>query len=104
MDILALSVWMRYLEIAGTRWAFPPNAYQGDYVRDMAQRLHASTSTLYLHSAQAVLRGVPPAESDPEAHLDALIANAKNLLGTEYAVLHEFVLTEQLADCRGDLL
>ena len=36
MDILALSTWLRYLELAGERVPFPPNAYQGEYVRDMA--------------------------------------------------------------------
>ena len=36
MDILALSTWLRYLELGGESVRFPPNAYQGDYVRDMA--------------------------------------------------------------------
>ena len=38
MDILALSTWLRYLELQGVAVPFPPNAYQGDYVRDMARR------------------------------------------------------------------
>ena len=104
MDILALSVWMRYLDMAGSRLSFPPNAYQGDYVHDMARQLHAAQNTRYEHSAEAVLGGVPSIEADPEAHLDGLIANAKRLLGADYASLHDFVLTEQLGDCRSDLL
>lgn len=104
MDILGLSVWLRYLDIAGTLLPFPPNAYQGDYVRDMARQLHGAQDTRYVHPADAVLHGVPSIDADPEAHLDALIANAKRLLGAEYASLHDFVLTEQLADCRSDLL
>ena len=104
MDILALSVWMRYLEIAGTRLSFPPNAYQGDYVREMAHQLHRTQNSRYAHPAEGVLGGVPSPETDPEAHLDALIANAKRLLGADYATLHDFVLTEQLGDCRNDLL
>ncbi len=104
MDILVVSVWMRYLEIAGTRLSFPPNAYQGGYVRDMARQLHGAKSKHYLHSAESVLGGVPSIDADPEAHLDALIANAKRLLGAEYASVHDFVLTEQLGDCRNDLL
>ena len=104
MDILALSVWMRYLDMAGSRLSFPPNAYQGDYVHDMARQLHAAQNTRYEHSAEAVLGGVPSIEADPEAHLDGLIANAKRLLGADYASLHAFVLTEQLGDCRNDLL
>jgi arginyl-tRNA synthetase len=104
MDILALSVWMRYLEITGTHLSFPPNAYQGDYVRDMARQLQGAQNTRYVYPAKAVLDGVPSIEADPEAHLDGLIANAKRLLGKDYASLHDFVLTEQLGDCRGDLL
>ena len=104
MDILALSVWLRYLEISGARLAFPPNAYQGDYVRDMARQLQAAQKTRYVHSAESVLGGVPSIEADPEAHLDGLIVNAKRLLGADYASLHDFVLNEQLGDCRSDLL
>jgi len=83
MDILALSVWLRYLEISGARLAFPPNAYQGDYVRDMARQLQAAQKTRYVHSAESVLGGVPSIEADPEAHLDGLIVNAKRLLGAD---------------------
>ena len=36
MDILALSTWLRYLALSGINVPFPPNAYQGDYVRGMA--------------------------------------------------------------------
>jgi arginyl-tRNA synthetase len=104
MDILAMSVWMRYLDAAGARLPFPPNAYQGDYVRDMARQLQAAQGTRYVHPAEDVLGGVPAIEADPEAHLDGLIANTKRLLGADYAGLHDFVLTEQLGDCRSDLI
>ncbi|HKB82608.1 MAG TPA: arginine--tRNA ligase [Burkholderiales bacterium] len=104
MDILALSVWMRYLEITGTPLSFPANAYQGDYVCDMARRLFEAQGRRYVHSAAAALGGVSSLEADPEAHLDALIANAKRLLGADYTSLHGFALTEQLDDCRNDLL
>jgi arginyl-tRNA synthetase len=39
MDILGLSTWLRYLELHGVAVPFPPNAYQGDYVRDMAEQM-----------------------------------------------------------------
>jgi len=104
MDILALSVWLRYLELGGVLLAFPSNAYQGDYVRDMAAQLRDGEHAHWLRSAAEVLQGVPPAETAPEDHLDSLIANAKRLLGAQYLRLHDFVLTEQLADCRNDLV
>src|SRR3990170_2485061 len=42
MDILALSTWLRYLEQGGTRVAFPANAYQGNYVSQMAQQIRTA--------------------------------------------------------------
>jgi len=103
MDILALSTWLRYLERFGERVPFPPNAYQGDYVRDMAAQIEEAHGNRYLHPAKAVLACVPPLEDDAEAHLDALIAAAKDLLGEDWAYIHQHALSEQLADCRADL-
>jgi arginyl-tRNA synthetase len=73
-------------------------------VRDMARQLQAAQKARYVHSAESVSGGVPSIEADPEAHLDGLIVNAKRLLGADYASLHDFVLNEQLGDCRSDLL
>lgn len=114
MDILAVSTWLRYLELCGHDFPFPPNAYQGDYVREMAVMLRDAHGDRLLPGGLEALRndtpGLPPAErSDDEAkaqreqHLDALIRLARQLLGTEYAWLHDFVLTEQLGGCREDL-
>jgi arginyl-tRNA synthetase len=103
MDILALSTWLRYLEIAGQTVPFPGNGYQGDYVREMAAQIHAAHGRRYVHPVDAALKDVPAADSNPEEHLDGLIANAKHLLGSDYAYVHDFVLNEQLGDCRNDL-
>ena len=113
MDILALSTWLRYLELHGEVVPFPPNAYQGDYVKDMARLLIAVHGAKYKHSASNVLLDVPPlpeatcddakATAAREGHLDALIAKAKTLLGADYEVVHQHALTEQLDDCRDDL-
>jgi arginyl-tRNA synthetase len=103
MDILALSTWLRYLQLAGEAVPFPPNAYQGDYVRDMAQQILAAHDKHYVRPAGQVLAGVADAAADAEAHLDGLIANAKHLLGGDYEYIHGHALNEQLADCRDDL-
>ena len=103
MDILGVSTWLRYLDIHGEAIPFPPNAYQGDYVRDMAQQITEAHGTRYVHPAAAVLACVPPADADAEAHLDGLIAAAKDLLGEEWFYIHQHALSEQLADCREDL-
>jgi len=116
MDILAVSAWLRYLDLFGESVPFPPNAYQGDYVHDMARQMREAHGDKYLHPAAAVLACVPPAPMRPddgnfsaeekerlEVHLDGLIAAGKDLLGEDWAYVHQHVLTEQLADGRADL-
>jgi arginyl-tRNA synthetase len=111
MDILALSTWMRYLELNGITSFFPANAYRGEYVRDMARLIHKAHNGRYVHDPALLLEGVRPgkgagehAEPDAEAQLDGLIASVKKLLGEDYAYIHDFVLAEQLGDCRNDLM
>jgi arginyl-tRNA synthetase len=104
MDILALSTWLRYLEVAGQNPAFPENAYQGDYVRAMATSIYQQHAARYVHAVEQLYLDVPVADIDAEAHLDALISNAKKVLGPDYRYIHDFALTEQLGDCRNDLL
>jgi len=103
MDILALSAWLRYLALHGVSVPFPPNAYQGNYVSDMAQQISAAHGERYVRAAAEAMHGAPPVEEDADTHLDTLIANCKKLLGEDYAYIHNHVLTEQLGDCRNDL-
>ncbi len=113
MDILAVSTWLRYLELRGENVPFPPNAYQGDYVREMARQMRAAHGDKYVRHAADVVAGTPglperersddEAKAQRETHLDALIANAKRLLGEEWNYVHNHVLTEQLEDGRSDL-
>ena len=39
MEILAASVWLRYLERCGERFEFPSNGYRGDYLLPIADEL-----------------------------------------------------------------
>ena len=104
MDILTLSTWLRYLDLCGETAVFPGNAYQGDYVRNMAEDIFHLQAYRYHRETAAVFAAVPDFEQAPDAHLDRLIANAKGLLGEEdYQEIHGFVLTAQLNDCREDL-
>jgi arginyl-tRNA synthetase len=103
MDILALSTWLRYLELAGVVLPFPPNGYQGDYVRAMAESLWAEHSSRFVRAAADVMDVAPNQTEAPEAYLDALIQRAKSLLGADYDVVHGHALNAQLADIRDDL-
>ena len=113
MDILAVSTWTRYLDQHGVTVDYPPNAYQGDYVRDMARQLTNAHGDKYVRAKAAVLEGTPglpeasraddEAKAQREHHLDALIANGKALLGEDWPYVHQHALSEQLADGRDDL-
>ena len=102
MDILAVSAWLRYLELFDEPLPFPPNAYQGGYVREMAEQVKQAHGDRYVHPAEAVLACVPDTE-DAEARLDGMILAGKDLLGEDWAYIHGHVLSEQMADCRADL-
>jgi arginyl-tRNA synthetase len=103
MDILALSTWLRYLELGGETVGFPPNAYQGDYVRDMAAELRKADGARYHRTWSQASACAADVGADPERHLDDLIANAKQLLDADFDRVHRHALDTQLNDCREDL-
>ena len=107
MDILATSVWLRYLELNGQNVPFPSNGYQGEYVRDMAKLIYKAHGSNYVPQHEMLTSTVTSEikeEGAAEILLDQLISEAKNSLGQDYVYIHNFVLTEQLSDCRNDLM
>ena len=109
MDILATSVWLRYLELCGEEIVFPVNGYKGDYVFDIAATVHREHGTAFHHLAANVYTDIPPdetlaGEGDKEQHIDALIERAKQLLGPQdYRIVFDAGLETILADIRHDL-
>ncbi|MDD2724909.1 MAG: arginine--tRNA ligase [Methylovulum sp.] len=107
MDILATSIWLRYLEECGEVLPFPSNAYRGDYVRDIARDIHQNAGNDYRRPAALVQEDIPadePQGGDKETHIDALIARAKTLLGTNlYRDFFQIGLKNILADIKDDL-
>jgi arginyl-tRNA synthetase len=104
MDILALSVWLRYLELCGEQPALPAGAYQGDYVWDIAAALHRNRGAALQHPVTALTLGLESATEEAEARLDAIIARAKDLLGPQhYEEVFRQGLDTILADIRADL-
>jgi arginyl-tRNA synthetase len=107
MDILSLSAWVRYLELCGEAVPFPPNGYQGEYVRTRAAELEAIDGARFRRPASDVLAGLPAApegdEKAVEARMDALIERARGLLGEDFEHLTRFVLERQLEEIRDVL-
>jgi arginyl-tRNA synthetase len=97
MDILAVSVWFRYAEHLGVRHELPGNAYQGDYVRDIAASLAQRHGKALLVDLQ--LTGA----ADPEAELDMAIAALKDKLGDGFTTVLDAALHSVLDDIKDDL-
>ncbi len=107
MDILAVSIWLRYLEECGEVVTFPCNGYRGEYIRDIAFNIHNNTGNEYRHPAELVIEDIPadePHGGDKELHIDALIVRAKTLLGDSlYRDLFQAGLNVILDDIKDDL-
>jgi len=108
MDILATSVWFRYLELCGETLPFPANGYKSDdYVWDIAATIHRTHGDAFRHTAATVLADLPPDEpqgGDKELYFDALIVRAKQLLGDKgYRIVFDTGLDTILADIKQDL-
>ena len=106
MDILAVSVWLRYLELCGETLPFPQNGYRGDYLRPVAQALHARDGAALHRPAAALLADLPadaPA-GDKDKYIDAIIERAQALLGADgFRRVLDFGLEQMLAEVRDDL-
>ena len=117
MDILATSIWLRYLELCGEVLRFPSNGYQGNYVWDIAATLHRTLGRALWVAAGTVFDALPAdapnAEEqaagmgptgNKETHIDGVIGRAKQWLGeTRYRTVFDEGLRAILEDIRDDL-
>jgi arginyl-tRNA synthetase len=107
MDILAVSVLLRYLEMLDEKILFPANAYKGDYVFEIADKIKQNHGKKYHIPAATIFHDLPRDEADggdKEIYIDAIIHNVKENLGTSaYRQLHDLSLDSILQDIREDL-
>jgi len=102
MDILAVSVWLRYLQHCGQEIPFPDNAYQGDYINDIAVALHLECADKFLKRPEKILPLFE--EEDPEIKIDKLIKHCIDGLGEEnYRIVFDAGLNSILATIKNDL-
>ncbi|MDP9009766.1 MAG: arginine--tRNA ligase [Pseudomonadota bacterium] len=106
-DILAVSAWLRYLERCGEQFTFPSNAYVGEYLVAVGERLFAVEGEALKHSAAEVFKDLPPDEpqgGDKDVYIDALMTRARALIGEEaFARVLRTSLDGIVGDIREDL-
>lgn len=110
-DVLAVSVYLRYLEACGEAVRIPSRAYPADYVRVCGSNLFTHFGREFFRPYADVVKGLPDdpeGEGDDikarkEAYLDAIIARMRELLGEDYRTVQDFGLNAQLHDIRATL-
>lgn len=111
MDILALSVYWRYLEICDAPRALPQGLYQGDYVTGIARSLRDEEGVSLIRALEKWLPQEPEVCRHEEVDagtrdkwIDAAIAALRSALGEEgYRKVFAAALDSGLADIRADL-
>lgn len=104
MNILAVSVFIRYLEHTGESVVFPSAGYQGDYISDLGATLFQHAGNSLQVSYDALLAGVPnDSEETKDTHIDGLIQNTKESLGDDWLKPFNLALTAILDDIKDDL-
>jgi arginyl-tRNA synthetase len=107
MDILALSTWLRYLELCNVAVDYPNKCYQGDYVKDIAKEFHVKFGDSIWQECSTMLSdGFSVASiEDEEQQLDLAVDNFKSFVSEKsYDEVHSFTMNYIKEGIRSDLL
>ena len=106
MDILTVSIYLRYLTICGEDLRFPDNGYQGQYINDIAQGIYETSGQKFHLKSDLVFENVcrdGTEGGDKEAHIDQLIEKAKSILGDGFKAVFEVGIESILSGIKNDL-
>jgi arginyl-tRNA synthetase len=107
VDIIAVSVWLRYIEACGEEFRFPENCYKGDYVREIAAELLQQAGQMLVRPEGQVFGNLPPDEPEggnKETYIDAVIGRVKELIGdADFRDVARLALKTIIADMEDDL-
>ena len=103
VNILTVSVWLRYLQQFEEKIIFPDNAYQGNYITDIAVSLKKKYGDKFIAPNVDILNIITKKE-DEDAKIDKLINHCKNVLGEKkYHTIFEMSLASIQSSIEEDL-
>jgi arginyl-tRNA synthetase len=106
MDILTVSIFLRYLSLCGEQIRFPDNGYQGQYINDIADSIVVKSGESFKQSADIVFENICKdgiEGGDKESHIDELIVRAKYLLGDNFQTIFQVGIESILGGIKDDL-
>ena len=100
-DILALSVWLRYLELCGEIVEFPDGAYQGDYILEIAESLSQEDGNAHHHRPDGIMTSLP---NETDARIDLLISRMKECIQkASFSRIQRLAINSLISDIKEDL-
>ena len=106
MDILTVSIFLRYLELSGEKVRFPDNGYQGSYIKEIVGSISERYGDTFQIESTLVFDGICKDGldgGDKESHIDELIARSKDLLGADFKSIFEVGIESILNGIKEDL-
>ena len=106
MDILAVSIYLRYLSLCGEELRFPDNGYQGQYINDIAQVIYDKSGQEFHQKSELVFDNVSKdglEGGDKEIHIDQLIEKSKSTLGDSFKAIFKVGIESILSGIKSDL-
>jgi len=106
MDILAVSIYLRYLSLCGEDLRFPDNGYQGQYINDIAQVIYDNSGQEFHQKSELVFDNASKDGSeggDKEVHIDQLIEKSKSTLGDGFKAIFKVGIESILSGIKSDL-
>lgn len=106
MDILAVSIFLRYISLFNKQIIFPENGYQGRYIKNIAKKIFTKDGDLWLQDDIKLfleLYQTEPQEKDQEKHIDNLIKQSKELLQDNFKTFFKAGMDFILSDIKKDL-
>src|SRR3990167_10142470 len=114
MRNLAISIWLRYLQLYQREFQFPNNIYRGDYIIDIARLLQEKYGDRFLLDQEKIniifLEKINSALPEAELKLalekctDQLVEKTVHALGeSNFAIIRQLGIDEVLTDIKNDL-
>ncbi len=104
MNILSVSLWIRYAQIFDKNIKMLNNGYQGDYLIAIAQNLKKLRSDELFDDDDEIKSLLEYENEEAEKHTDKVIDRIKSKLNDEFSYVRDFALREILELIKEDLL
>ena len=103
VNILTVSVWLRYLQQFEKEVPFPENAYKGNYIINIAIDLKNKFEKEFI-APHKDIQNILDEKEDADKNIDKLIKHCESVLGDEkYRLVFEASLESILSSIKNDL-